>query len=74
MVTASDSLAAVHVDVLLVPEALCGVGIGRRLMSRPENEAIRRGWGGAWLDTFSFQACRCHVATFPLQTGISARR
>lgn len=45
-----------HVEVLFVPESLRRIGIGRRLMSQAEGEAIRRGCCGAWLDTFSFQA------------------
>jgi len=45
-----------HVDVLFVPEALRGMGVGRRMMGQAEDEAIRRGCCGAWLDTFSFQA------------------
>jgi GNAT superfamily N-acetyltransferase len=45
-----------HVDVLFVPEALRGMGVGRRMMSQAEDEAVRRGCCGAWLDTFSFQA------------------
>jgi GNAT superfamily N-acetyltransferase len=45
-----------HVDVLYVPKALRRTGVGRRLMSEAESEAIRRGCCGAWLDTFSFQA------------------
>jgi ribosomal protein S18 acetylase RimI-like enzyme len=45
-----------HVDVLFVPAALRGMGIGRRLMSQAEDEAVRRSCCGAWLDTFSFQA------------------
>jgi GNAT superfamily N-acetyltransferase len=48
--------AHLHVDLLFVPEALRRTGIGRRLMIDAEEEAIRRGCRGAWLDTFSFQA------------------
>ena len=45
-----------HVDVMFVPEFLRGIGIDRRLMIEAESEAVRRGCGGAWLDTYSFQA------------------
>lgn len=45
-----------HIDLLFVPEALRRTGLGRQLMLKAEEEAIRRGCRGAWLDTFSFQA------------------
>ncbi len=45
-----------HVDLLVVPEALRHGGIGRRLMALAEQEAIDRGCRGAWLTTHSFQA------------------
>jgi GNAT superfamily N-acetyltransferase len=45
-----------HVDLVFVPESLRRAGLGRRLMSDAEGEAIRRGCRGAWLDTYSFQA------------------
>lgn len=44
------------VELLFVPEALRGKGIGTELMRRAEAEAIARGCHGAWLDTFQFQA------------------
>lgn len=44
------------VELLFVPEAQRGAGIGRELMRRAEAEAVERGCLGAWLDTFSFQA------------------
>jgi GNAT superfamily N-acetyltransferase len=44
------------VELLAVPESLRGSGIGREVMGRAEQEAIRRGCHGAWLDTFEFQA------------------
>ena len=43
-------------QLLVVPEALRGRGIGRELMQRAEDEALARGCRGAWLDTFEFQA------------------
>lgn len=39
-----------------MPETLRGSGLGASLMRRAEEEAVRRGCRGAWLDTFSFQA------------------
>ena len=48
--------AHLHVDLLFVPESLRRGGLGRRLMREAEEEAVRRGCRGAWLDTFSFQA------------------
>ena len=48
--------AQFHISTLFVPETLRGSGIGRALMGQAEEEAVRRGCLGAWLDTFSFQA------------------
>ena len=45
-----------HVDLLFVPEKARGSGVGRTLMQQAEEEALRRGCHGAWLDTYSFQA------------------
>lgn len=44
------------VQLLVVPESLRGLGIGRRLMTLAEEEALRRGCSAVWLDTFEFQA------------------
>ncbi len=44
------------VQLLIVPDALRGQGIGRQLMAMAEHEARQRGCHGAWLDTFDFQA------------------
>jgi len=43
-------------ELLVVPNALRGQGIGTTLMQMAEREAVARGCRGAWLDTFDFQA------------------
>ena len=45
-----------HVEVLFVPEALRGKGVGTELMRRAEEFAVARGAIGVSLDTFEFQA------------------
>jgi GNAT superfamily N-acetyltransferase len=45
-----------HIELLYLPEDLRGAGLGRRMMTWAEQEAIQRGCRGAWLDTFSFQS------------------
>jgi GNAT superfamily N-acetyltransferase len=44
------------VDLLFVPESMRRIGIGRKLMTLAETEAVQRGCHAAVLDTFSFQA------------------
>jgi GNAT superfamily N-acetyltransferase len=44
------------VELLFLPEALRGGGLGAELLRRAEEEAMRRGCVGVWLDTFSAQA------------------
>ncbi len=44
------------VRLLVVPEAVRGQGLGRRLMGKVEDFARGRRDAGIWLDTFSFQA------------------
>jgi GNAT superfamily N-acetyltransferase len=43
-------------QLLVVPASHRGMGIGSKLLSMAEGEAIYRGCTGAWLDTFEFQA------------------
>jgi GNAT superfamily N-acetyltransferase len=45
-----------YVDLLFVPEALRGRGIGSDVLRRAEDEARNRGCGDSFLATFSFQA------------------
>ena len=43
-------------QLLVVPEAYRGTGVGSKIMAMAEAEAVSRGCIGAWLDTFEFQA------------------
>ncbi|HEV2277585.1 MAG TPA: GNAT family N-acetyltransferase [Acidobacteriaceae bacterium] len=52
----STAYGYLHVDMLVLPESLRGRGIGTDLMRKAENEALRRGCHGAYLETFDFQA------------------
>lgn len=45
-----------YIDLLFVPEAARGTGVGRSLMYQAEQEAVRRGCHAVWLSTYSFQA------------------
>ena len=45
-----------YVQALWPPKELRGRGFGTDLLIAAEHEAVRRGCGSAWLDTFSFQA------------------
>lgn len=45
-----------HVDLLHLPQAARGQGIGTRVMRAVEREAARLGYRGVWLDTATFQA------------------
>ena len=42
-----------QVEMLFVPEALRGQGLGGRPLALAEEEAVRRGCHGAWLETMS---------------------
>ncbi len=44
------------IELLVVPEAARGQGLGTSLMARAEARARDSGCVGIWLDTFSFQA------------------
>lgn len=50
------SFGWLHVQMLFVPQALRGMGVGAALMASAEAEARDRGCRGAYVDTFSFQA------------------
>ncbi len=45
-----------HVQLLFIPEALRGKGVGSALMATAEAEARKRGCIGAHVTSFSFQA------------------
>ncbi|HZC18065.1 MAG TPA: GNAT family N-acetyltransferase [Caulobacteraceae bacterium] len=45
-----------YVNIVIVPEASRGQGLGAELMRQAEQEARARGCGHVWLDTFAFQA------------------
>jgi GNAT superfamily N-acetyltransferase len=44
------------IELLFLPEALRGAGLGSEILRRAEEEASRRGCAGVWLDTFSIRA------------------
>lgn len=48
------------VQWLWLPEDLRGQGIAGRMLAAAEEEAIRRGCHGAWIDTFNPQARRAY--------------
>jgi GNAT superfamily N-acetyltransferase len=52
----STLFSYLRIDLLFVPESMRGIGIGRKLMTQAEAEAVQRGCHAASLDTFSFQA------------------
>jgi len=45
-----------YINLLFIREELRGQGYGHRLLTLAEEEALKRGAGNAYLDTFSFQA------------------
>jgi GNAT superfamily N-acetyltransferase len=45
-------------EVLAIPEAVRGSGVGSQILERAEREAIARGCHGAWLDTHDLHAKR----------------
>jgi GNAT superfamily N-acetyltransferase len=53
---AQSRWGAFYVDMIVVPEALRGTGVGTDLMTRAEAEARARGCHLMWLDTYAFQA------------------
>ncbi len=45
-----------YIEVLYVPEALRGNGLGSQLLVQAEDSARSKGCVGIWLETFDFQA------------------
>lgn len=45
-----------YIHLFVLPESLRGQGLGTKMMRMAEEEAVRRGCVGVFLDTFSFQA------------------
>lgn len=45
-----------QIQLLFVPDALRGAGLGNELIRMAEDEARQRGCVGVWLDSYSFQA------------------
>src|SRR6185312_10035671 len=52
----STAYGYLHIDMLILPEELRGHDLGSRLMAQAEEEAVRRGCRGSYLETFDFQA------------------
>ena len=53
---ASTDYGWLFTELVVVPENLRNQGIGSKMLSMVEQEAVARGCHGAWLDTFEFQA------------------
>jgi GNAT superfamily N-acetyltransferase len=51
-----SALQWLHLEMLFVPEAMRGQGVGSALLASAETEARNRGCIGIYVDTFSFQA------------------
>ena len=49
-----------YVELLAVPKALRGQGLGRELLAQAEAEASQRGCVGAWLETYSPRSRRLY--------------
>jgi GNAT superfamily N-acetyltransferase len=47
---------SLYIDIMFVPETLRGKGVGTSLLRQAEQEAIRRGCGNMWTETYAFQA------------------
>ena len=52
----STAYGYLHIDMLILPEELRRHGLGSRLMAQAEEEAVRRGCRGSYLETLDFQA------------------
>jgi GNAT superfamily N-acetyltransferase len=59
-----------HVEMMFVPEALRGHGVGTALMAAAETEARSRGCRGTYVDAFSFQAAPFYLKLGFVQFGL----
>jgi GNAT superfamily N-acetyltransferase len=55
-ISGSSSLGLLFIDLVYLPKALRGGGLGSRMLAMAEEEGRRRGCRSAFLYTLSFQA------------------
>jgi len=55
-ISGGTSLGLLFVDLVFLPDSLCGHDVGSRMMAMAEDEARRRGCRAGMLYTISFQA------------------
>lgn len=69
-VIGSTAWGWLYIQQLWVAEAQRGAGLGTSLMEAAEQEAIRRGCGQAWIDTFNPAALRLYQRLGYLSFGV----